>query len=206
MKYADQWEFAPDIECERCASEPPEAGYILTTWINIAKRFDLVAEWQPYAGSGRWNDYDSIEVGNGSHDGLTADERQTQLSLWALASAPLILGADLTHLDQQDLKYLKNTAVLAVDQDSIAAKRVVSTGDQQVFAKTETNGEAIVGLFNTGEKVETVSIQASAVGLPESDRGYSTQDLWKGKRGKTGRNISAVVSPHGVVLYRVKSL
>ena len=206
MKYADQWEFAPDIECDRCARQHPEAGYILTTWTNIVKRFDLVAEWQPYAGSGRWNDYDSIEVGNGRHDGLNAAERRSQLSLWALASAPLILGVDLTHLDKQDLQYLKNTAVLAVDQDSIAAKRVVNTGDQQVFAKTETNGEAIVGLFNTGENAETVSVQASAVGLPESERGYSTQDLWTGKWKKTDRGISAVVPPHGVVLYRVKTL
>jgi hypothetical protein len=205
-KYADQWEFAPDIECDTCAREPPDAGYILTTWANVAKRFDLVAEWQPYAGSGRWNDYDSIEVGNGSHDGLTADERQSQLSLWALASAPLILGVDLTHLDEQDLRYLKNTAVLAVDQDSIAAKRVVNARDQQVFAKLETNGEAIVGLFNTGENAQTISIQASAVGLPESERGYSTQDLWTGKRRNTGRDIRAVVPPHGVVLYRVKTL
>jgi len=206
MKYADQWEFAPDIECEKCAREPPDPGYILTSWTDIAKRFDLVAEWQPYAGSGRWNDYDSIEVGNGSHDGLTADERQTQLSLWALASAPLILGVDLTHLDPQGLQYLTNTAVLAVNQDSIAAKRLVNSGNRQVFAKTEANGEAIVGLFNTGENAETVSIQASAVGLPESERGYSTQDLWTGKRKKTGRDISAVVPPHGVVLYRVRTL
>jgi hypothetical protein len=205
MKYADQWEFAPDIECESCAA-PPHAGYVLTTWTNIAKRFDLVAEWQPYAGAGRWNDYDSIEVGNGSHDGLNADERQTQLSLWALASAPLILGVDLTHLDPQGLQYLKNMAVLAVDQDAIAAKRVINVGDQQVFAKTETNGEAIVGLFNTGKGAETIAIPASAVGLPGSERGYSTQDLWTGKSKNTGGDISAVVAPHGVVLYRVKTL
>jgi hypothetical protein len=206
MKYADQWEFAPDIECDKCARQPPDADYILTSWTDIAKRFDLVAAWQPYAGSGRWNDYDSIEVGNGSHNGLTADERRTQLSLWALASAPLILGVDLTHLDQQDLQYLKNTAVLAVDQDSIAAKRVGNKGNQQVFAKMEANGEAIVGLFNTGESAESVSIRASAVGLPEDERGYSIQDLWTGKRNNTGRDLSAVVAPHGVVLYRVKTL
>ncbi len=204
MKYADQWEFAPDIECGRCAREHPEAGYILTTWANIAKRFNLVAEWQPYAGSGRWNDYDSVEVGNGSHDGLTPDERQSQMSLWALASAPLILGVDLTHLDQQDLEYLKNTSVLAVDQDSIAAKRVVNTGDQQVFAKTELNGDAIVGLFNLGEKAETVSVQASAVGLPEKKGRYSLQNLWTGKTRKTGSTISATVPSHGVVLYRAR--
>ena len=206
MKYADQWEFAPDIECGKCERAAGGGSYPLTSWADIEKRFDYVADWQPYAGSGRFNDYDSIEIGNGSNDGLTPVERQTQMSLWALASAPLILGVDLTNLDQQDLqKYLKNTAVLAVDQDSIAAKRVVKTGDQQVFAKMETNGDAIVGLFNTGEKEETVSTQASAVGLPERERGYSTHDLWTGKMNKTGGTITAIVPSHGVVLYRVRA-
>ncbi len=166
-----------------------------------------MAEWQPYSGSGRFNDYDSIEIGNGSNDGLTPIERQTQLSLWALGSAPLILGVDLTNLDQQDLqKYLKNTAVLAVDQDSIAAKRVVNTGNQQVFAKMEPNGDAIIGLFNTGGTAEKVSVQPSAAGLPENERGYSTHNLWTGAMEKTGGAISAVVPSHGVVLYRVRAL
>jgi hypothetical protein len=112
--------------------------------------------------SGGFNDYDSIEAGNGNNDGLTPVERQTQMSLWALGSAPLILGVDLTHLNQLDLqKYLKNTAVLAVDQDSIPAKRVLNTSNRQVLAKMEPNGDAIVGLFNTGGKAEKVSIQAS---------------------------------------------
>ena len=85
------------------------------------------------------------------NDGLTPVERQTQLSLWALGASPLLLGVDLTHLDSLDLQYLKNTAVLAVDQDSIAAKRVLNAGTRQVFAKKEANGDVIVGLFNTGE-------------------------------------------------------
>ena len=205
MKYADQWEFAPDIECYRC--EKRGSSYPVTSWKNVEKRFDYVAEWQPYSGSGRFNDYDSIEIGNGSNDGLTPIERQTQLSLWALGSAPLILGVDLTNLDPQDLqKYLKNAAVLAVDQDSIAAKRLVHTGSRQVFAKMEPNGDAIVGLFNTGETAEKVSVQASAVGLRENDRGYSTLNLWTGARKRTGGAIGAVVPSHGVVLYRVKAL
>ena len=205
MKYADQWEFAPDIECESCA-KPPEAGYVLTTWTDIAKRFDLAAAWQRYAGAGRWNDYDSIEVGNGSRDGLNQDERRTQLSLWALASAPLILGVDLTRLDPQDLQYLTNTAVLAVDQDALAAKRLVNTGNQQVFAKTEASGEVIVGLFNTGERPATLSIRASSLGLPETENGYSTQELWTGNSKHVHGDISAVVLPHGVALYRIKTL
>jgi hypothetical protein len=204
MKYANQWEFAPDVECYRC--EKRGSSYPLTSWADIKKRFNYVAEWQPYSGPGGFNDYDSVEVGNGENDGLTIAERQTQLSLWALGSAPLILGIDLTHLDQQDLNYLKNAAVLAGDQDGIAAKRVVNAGNRQVFAKMEPNGDALVGLFNTGDQVEKVSIQASALGLAENKGGYSLEDLWTGETKKTSGIVSATVPSHAVVLYRVKIL
>jgi Alpha galactosidase A/Alpha galactosidase C-terminal beta sandwich domain len=205
MKYANQWEFAPDVECYRC--EKGGSSYPLTSWGNVAKRFNYVAEWQPYAGPGGFNDYDSIEVGNGTNDGLTAVERQTQISLWALGAAPLILGVDLTQLDPTDLqRYLENSAVLAVDQDSIAAKRVLNTGNQQVFAKMEPDGDVIVGLFNTGGKAEEVSVPVSTVGLPENESGYSLRDLWIGETKKTSNTISAVVPSHGVVLYRVRGL
>ncbi|MFZ0663422.1 MAG: glycoside hydrolase family 27 protein [Acidobacteriaceae bacterium] len=203
MKYANQWEFAPDLECYGCGKHG--SSYPLTKWAHIANRFDYVAEWQPYAGPGGFNDYDSVEIGNGPNDGLTPDERKTQLSLWSLGAAPIILGVDLTHLDPQDMKLLKNTEVLAVDQDTIAAKRVLKQGNQQAFAKTQPNGDAIVGLFNTGEKAEKISIQASAVGLPENKSGYSLDNLWTGKQKKTGDTISAKVPSHGVVLYRVKA-
>ena len=204
MKYANQWEFAPDIECYRC--EKAGSKDRLTSWANIAKRFNYVAEWQPYAGPGAFNDYDSIEVGNGSNDGLSEVERQTQISLWALGAAPFILGVDLTHLDQTDLqKYLENPDVLAVDQDSIAAKRVLNTGNQQMFAKREPNGDTIVGLFNTGGETR-VSVPVATVGLPENESGYSVHDVWTGETKKTSGTISAVVPSHGVVLYRVRGL
>jgi hypothetical protein len=205
MKYANQWEFPPDVECYRC--EKGGSSYPLTSWADVAKRFNYVAEWQPYAGPGAFNDYDSIEVGNGSNDGLTQVERQTQISLWALAAAPFILGIDLTHLDPTDLqKYLENSEVLAVDQDSVAAKRVLNTGNQQVFAKREPNGDAIVGLFNTGVKAQEVSVPTSTVGLFENESGYSLRDLWTGETKKTSSTISAVVPSHGIVLYRVTGL
>ena len=204
MKYANQWEFAPDVECYDC--EKGGSSYPLTSWKDVAKRFNYVADWQPYAGPGGFNDYDSIELGNGDNDGLTPTERQAQLSLWALGASPLILGVDLTNLDQADLQYLKNAAVLAVDQDSIAAKRVVNTSTQHVLTKKEANGDVIVGLFNTGTEEQTVSVGASAAGLTGNEAGYSLENLWTGKMEKAGSTISAAVPSHGVVLCRVKPL
>jgi hypothetical protein len=199
MKYANQWEFAPDIECYSC--EQGSSSYPLTSWNNVKGRFDYVAKWQPYAGPGGFNDYDSIEVGNGSNDGLTPAERQVQLSLWSLGASPLILGVDLTHLDPSDLALLKNTAVLSVDQDSIAARRVVNGATTQVFTKTEPAGDVVVGLFNTGAKAQVVSVAPGKLGLPAGQR-YRLANLWTHGTSVSGQ-ISATVPSHGVALFRV---
>lgn len=202
QRYSDQWVIAPDVECYQC--EKNGSSYPLTSWNDVKQRFTLAALWQPYSSpEGGFNDFDSIEVGNGSNDGLTPAERQTQLSLWALGASPLLLGTDLTHLDALDLTYLKNTAVIAVDQDGIAAKRVVFGDDQEVFAKTEANGDVVVGLFNLGDEPQNISVAASVIGLPEDKDGYALRNLWSGKASRATGRIDATVAPHGVVLYRI---
>lgn len=42
---------------------------------------------------------DSLELSRGALDGLTETERQTAMSIWSIAAAPLYLGDDLTQLD-----------------------------------------------------------------------------------------------------------
>jgi hypothetical protein len=193
------WRTGGDIECYGCESG---SSYPLTDWANVASRFGQVAAWQPYGGPGAFNDYDSIEVGNGSNDGLTLDERKAQLSLWALASSPFILGTDLTNLDPADLALLKNTDVIAVDQDAIDASRIANTATSQVFAKTEPNGNVIVGLFNTTTAPQVISTSAAALGMP-GGTDYFLNDLWAHQTTETAGTISANVPPHGVALYRV---
>src|ERR1039457_7162626 len=202
-QYSNGWRTGGDIECYACETGS-NYPYPLTDWANVESRFDQVAAWQPYGGPGAFNDYDSLEVGNGSNDGLTPDERQTQMSLWALGASPLILGTDLTNLDPTDLSYLKNRAVLSVDQDAIDASRIVNTDGAQVFAKTEPNGDVVVGLFNTSSQAGVISTTASAAGLPASGA-YVLDDLWAHRLTETGGTIAADVPPHGVALFRVRA-
>ncbi|GIH14546.1 hypothetical protein Raf01_27180 [Rugosimonospora africana] len=199
-QYANGWRTGGDIECYSC--ESGGSSYPLTSWSSVSSRFNQVASWQPYGGPGGYNDYDSLEIGNGAGDGLTLDERRTQMSLWSLAASPLILGTDLTDLDPTDLSLLKNRDVLAVDQDGIDASRVVNSSTQQVFAKTERDGRVVVGLFNTGNATQVVSTTATAVGLPSAP-GYLRTDLWSHQVTESGPTISADVPAHGVVLLRV---
>jgi hypothetical protein len=194
------WRTGGDIECYGC--EHGGSSYPLTSWNSVAGRFNQVANWQPFGGPGAFNDYDSLELGNGANDGLTPDERRTQLSLWALASSPLILGTDLTNLDQADLGDLTNKDVLSVDQDAIDASRIASSGTTQVFAKRENSTTAVVGLFNTGSQPQLVSTTAAAIGLPGAGH-FLMNDLWSHQRTETAGVISANVVPHGVALFRV---
>jgi hypothetical protein len=130
QQLSNGWRTGGDVECY-CGS----GSYPLTDWSSVSTRFDQVADWAPYGKPGAWNDYDSIEVGNGSDDGLTPDERRTQMSLWALGSSPFILGTDLTHLDPLDRSYLLNRALVSVDQDGVDAHRIADTSTDQVFTR-----------------------------------------------------------------------
>ena len=248
-EYSNQWEFEPDIELNgpdegsaNGCNSPPYTGCLsvfpLTSYANWDDRFAGVAQWQPYGGPGGFNDYDSIEVGDGSTDsGMSLAASESQLSLWSLGSAPLILGGDLTSsvtnaygtsaaLSSTDLSLLTNAQVIEVDQDSIDASRIADVGSpgskagDQVFAKVEPSGDAIVGLFNTTTKTSssavTISTTASAIGLPADPNGYEVQDLWGSQSVVVGGQttfdissagaISATVPAEGVALYRVTPL
>ncbi|WP_052397577.1 NEW3 domain-containing protein [Streptomyces sp. NRRL F-5123] len=195
------WRTGGDIECY-CGVNGSSTP--LTSWQKMSARFDQVATWQPYGGSGAFNDYDSIEVGNGSDGGLTPDERQTQLSLWSLAASPLLLGTDLTRLDPDDLQLLANRDVVAVDQDAVNASRVSKGSTSQVFAKTEPNGDVVIGLFNTGSAAQTVSVAPEAAGLAASSS-YRLDNLWTHEITRSsGDAVSASVPAHGVALLRVR--
>jgi alpha-galactosidase len=199
-KYSNGWRTTGDIECY-CGSDG--SSYPLTDWSNVSGRFNPVASWQPYGGPGAFNEYDSIEVGNGpTDDGITDAEAQSQLSLWAMGASPLILGTDLTNLNSTELGYLKNTAVIAVDQDSIDASRIVNNGNQQVFAKTESNGDVILGLFNeSGSASQTVSVSLSAAGISGS---ATATDLWAGDSvGTVSGTYSVTLGPGAVQLLKL---
>jgi len=150
---------------------------------------------------GSVNRFGSVSYPDG--DGLTLAGRQTVLSLWSLASSPLILGTNLTQLCRADMKLLMNRAVLSVDQDGIDASMIVNKTTEKVVAKTEHNGDVVAGLFNTTSKPEVVSTTASAIGLPAGGH-YLGTNLWTHQVTRSGSTISATVPAHGVAFYEVK--
>ncbi len=201
-KLANSWRTQGDVECY-CGPGSNGSGYPLTDWSHVAKRFDSAASWQPYAGPGGWNDLDSLEIGNGDQVGLTADQRRSHLTLWSMAAAPLLLGTDLTRLDPVDKAMLANDRLIGVDQDGVAAKRIVSNGVQQVWSKRESDGQYVVALFNTGTSDKaTVAVNWSQVGFGGSG---DVTDLWSGShKGVIADSYSATLRPGETRLIRVE--
>ncbi|MFF0162048.1 alpha-galactosidase [Streptomyces sp. NPDC005263] len=201
-KHANSWRTQGDVECY-CGPGDNGSGYPLTDWSHVSSRFNTAASWQPHAGPGGWNDLDSLEIGNGDRAGLTADQRRSHFTLWAMAASPLLLGTDLTDLDPVDKAMLTNDRLIGVDQDGVAAKRIVSSGVKQVWSKKESDGQYVVALFNTGTSGNaTVAVDWSQVGFTGSG---DVTDLWSGShKGVIDDSYSATLRPGETRLIRVK--
>lgn len=194
-EHANGWRVDWDVECY-C---PHEA---LTKWDNISRLFPKAAEWWRYAGPGGWNDFDSLDIGNGTMDGLTRDERRTAMTFWAVSAVPIYLGNDMTQLDSFGLDLLTNKNVIAVNQAGRPARPVSMGTNKQVWYALNEDGSATVALFNLGRTEADIDVRWSDIGL---DGGAHVQDLWTGENlgtqdaGFIGKNVPV----HGSRLLKI---
>jgi alpha-galactosidase len=185
-------------------------GDIRDNWKSLKSRLFTQDKWAPYAGQGHWNDPDMMIVGYvGWGKGprptmLTPDEQYTHVSAWCLMSVPLLLGCDLTKLDDFTLGLLTNDEVIAVNQDPLGKQAtVVSTqGEAGVMAKDLEDGSKAAGLFNPGDSVQRVVLRWSDLGISGK---YIVRDLWRQKDlGVFEGEYSADVRRHGVVMVSLR--
>jgi hypothetical protein len=173
----------------------------LTVWTKIARRFNDAPKWAQYAGPGGWNDLDSLDVGNGSMDGITNDERQSTMTLWAITAAPLYTGDDITQLDSYGVSLLTNDEVIGVDQVGKPATPVSQASNQQVWKVKNADGSYTVALFNLDSTSATVTANWSDLGFSGS---AMVRDLWSHKNlGRFSGQFSATLNTHASRLLRV---
>jgi Alpha galactosidase A/Alpha galactosidase C-terminal beta sandwich domain/Carbohydrate binding module (family 35)/Fibronectin type III domain len=185
------WRVDTDVECY-CDT--------LVTWNNSVKeRWNDVVQWIPDAGPGHWNNLDSLDVGDGAMDGLSDTERQSYATLWAIESAPLYVGDDLTKLDPYGLSLLTNDDVIAVDQAGHPAKPVSQATDQQVWYARNADGSYTVALFNLGANASDVTADFSDLGISGQ---ASVRDLWSHQSlGAASGSLTENLPAHGSRLF-----
>ena len=184
-------------------------GDITDTWASMSQIGFNQAGHEKHAGPGHFNDPDMLIVGKVGWGKdlhttrLTHDEQYTHMSLWCLLAAPLLIGCDMTQMDDFTLGLLTNDEVIAVDQDPLGkqAARVAQEGPLQVWAKDLEDGSKAVGLFNVGESATPVTVKWSDLGITGKQ---TVRDLWSQKDlGQFDDGFSAPVHRHGVVLLKI---
>ncbi|MBI1849299.1 MAG: NPCBM/NEW2 domain-containing protein [Planctomycetes bacterium] len=199
------WEWGADVggNCWRTT------GDIVDTWDSMAGIGFAQNGHEVHAGPGHWNDPDMLVVGvvgwgPALHPTrLTPNEQVTHITLWSLLSSPLLIGCDMTKLDEFTLSLLTNDEVLDVSQDPLGkqAARVFAEGDLEVWARDLEDGSKAVGLFNRGEMEADVTADFAALGR----RGpQAVRDLWSQKdlavvEGK----FTTKIPRHGAALVRL---
>ncbi|HTI12310.1 MAG TPA: putative Ig domain-containing protein [Puia sp.] len=200
----DVWKWGGEIG----ANSWRTTGDIVDTWGSMSGIGFGQDKCAPYTASGNFNDPDMLVVGRvgwgpSLHNSrLSPDEQYTHISLWSLLSAPLLIGCDMSQLDDFTLGLLTNDEVLAVDQDALAkpAIRTWNKDNVQVWVKELKDGSRALGIFNLSEKPLTSPIAFTRIGLPAQ---VKLRDLWRQQDlGLFKGSYTAKIPAHGVVLLK----
>ncbi len=139
--------------------------------------------------------------------GMTVDEARTHMTLWAMVSAPLIIGADIPNMAKQNLEIYLNHDVIAIDQDSLGIQAfTVTNGDNHwILRKPLANGDVAVAFWNDTVSPWTgANVTMAQIGL-DASASYSGRDLWsKQTSAISGGMVTAGPIPaHATVILRI---
>jgi alpha-galactosidase len=181
----------------------------------IKSQFARLAAWAPYNRPGNWPDADMLPIGElrpepgGGGAGarasrLTADEQQTQLTLWSIARSPLILGNNLTMMDAPTLRLLTNRAILRVNQTATLSREALHDGNLVVWeAEGMTGGESAIALFNLGDTPLTASRTLAQFGVT-APGAHTLTNVWSGESMGFSGVLSVTLPPHGSAMFLLK--
>ena len=217
-EYAQMWRISDDHWDVWKAAHTPEHGEFP---FGIGDAFDRLAAWVPYVKPGNWPDEDMLPWGwLGPHPGWgqarqsheTHDEQQTEFTLWAIARSPLILGANLTRLDDFTRSLITNQAMLFMNQNLTYSRPVDVTslpGFEQarvwrgtIDAPGARNYAEFFAFFNLDDKPTTFKATWKQLGLDGSK--HQAQNLWTDDAFKDSKGVNITLPAHASTVFQVK--
>jgi hypothetical protein len=207
-KYAQMWRIADDhwdgwtFKHEANAGEFP---------FGLKSEFDRIAQWQPYVRPGNWPDPDMLPEGSLSpHPGegkarpsnYTQDEERTELTLWAISRSPLILGGNLTKLDDFTRSLYTNQELMNINQHARESHPVANlpAGFENVRvwqAQVDSGRGSLTYLafFNLDDKPVTLRAKWAQIGLKGFD--YAARNVWSSIKLVPTDDFEIALPAHG---------
>lgn len=198
-------------ELAKYANLTRTTGDIQDTWQSISSIGFSQERWQKFLTGTHFPDPDMLQVGatgtpnrfneKARPTRLSPDEQFTQVSLWALLGAPMILSCDLAALDDFTLGLLCNAEVVRLNQcgGSVPAEIVFKGNGLCVWRRGD-----VFGFFNLSDEKRVFEISRERLGL--SAGVYAIGDLWTYAEFSLPENRSGLnpeINAHGVRLLRI---
>lgn len=179
-------------------------------WELLLNMFERCELWQNHVSTGNYPDCDMLPIGwlrKGfgceSYTHFTYDEEKTMMTLWCIFGSPLMMGCELTKMDDRTLSLLTNKELLRLLDPSYKRRQVMRSSTQAVwFSKMPGTDEAYAALFNLSDRETEVSVSVSDL---DTDRcPGSITELWSKETVFCGCDeIRAKLPAHGCCIYRL---
>jgi hypothetical protein len=203
--WGDVWKWGAEVNGQSWRT----TGDIEDTWQSMAAIGFGQNNNADFAKPGRWNDPDMLVVGKVGwgpklrNSRLTINEQYTHISLWSLLASPLLIGCDMSQLDDFTLNLLKNSEVIEINQDPLGkqARQIMNKPEYQVWVKELEDGSKAVGIFNVTNSFSTVTINLQEIGISGTK---TIRDVWRQKDlGKFVGKFEIMIPSHGVSFIKV---
>ncbi|PFH56280.1 hypothetical protein XA68_16775 [Ophiocordyceps unilateralis] len=180
------------------------------SWTSIMYNYGQHVRLARYQRPGFFNDPDFINV---DHPSYSLNEKKSHFALWCVLSAPLLLSTDLTTLTDNEVQYLTNRRLIAINQDKLVQQATLVSRDDtwDILTKSLENGDRVVAVLNKGIPPASLNISWGRLGFSldalQGAKSVSVEDLWTGKRRtvavEAGGVTAQAVPSHGTAVYRI---
>ena len=214
-RYAQMWRITDDHWDVWSNKHEPGHGEFP---FSVKDEFDRIAQWNVHVKPGSWPDADMLPWGFlGPHPGLgkaresreTHAEQQTELNLWAISRSPLILGANLTRLDEFTRSMITNEAVLKMNQSltsshPIDVSKLPGFENARVWRGTAASPDRAeyFAFFNLDDQPVTLKATWNQLGL--AGKNHKSMDLWGDMEYKRLTQVEIALPAHASTVIEVR--
>ena len=200
-KYANMWRITDDY---------------WDRWELLLNMFERCELWQNHVADGCYPDCDMLPLGRlGKGFGqerethFTREEQKTMMTLWCIFGSPLMIGAELTKLDEWTQWLLSRKEILKLTEGGYAGRQVERNSRRAVWSCfNEETGERYLALFNLSDEEQVLSCDCRQVEQFAGRKAPAAgRELWTGEEVSAEAGLlSTTVPAHGAKLFLLENL
>ncbi len=178
-------------------------------WPLLKDMFHRCELWQNHVSEGCYPDCDMLPLGwlgKGfdceRQTNFTKEEQRTMMTLWCLFGSPLMLGAEMTRLDDWTISLLTNRRVLKMLTPDCRPRQICLDEEKAIWtARNEKENTAYVAFFNLSDETSVITVSTNELGVQNN---ATLIELWTNEEIAHVTDVIKTELPvHGCMVYEI---